>query len=314
MSPAQLSTGRHSEPKIECQAVHALIDCVAPLVRDLRERGLVSSYFYVNHWAQSHIRLRFKPTSPDHLDEVCRAADAAMSRFLAKREPDPGEPEDCLAVDHLVLLYADEERRWISESAPSRVRFVRYEPEYGRYGGPAGVDLAEWHFECSSDLVLDLAQSVDAHTRLTMLGLCAQLIMIMSAAFLPDTDELAGYLADLGADHPDAAEPGWEGVVPVLRTRFAEVRAAMAAHDQEPAVARPADPGGDWLRHCHELRERTLELGRAGALMFPQPPDSEADLLVRLLTPYLQATNNRLGASPADQAYVAHLLAMALRP
>jgi hypothetical protein len=325
----QVSAGRYSSGT-ECQAVHALIDCVAPLVRDLRERGLVSSYFFVNHWADAHIRLRLRPTGLDHLDEIGRTAESAMARFLARHEPAPDEPEDCLTVDHLVLLYTDEERGWISEDTArhlpgrtgGRVRYLRHEPEYDRYGGPAGIELAEWHFEHSSDVVLDLAQSVDAHTRQVMLGLSAQLIMIMTAAFLPDTPRLAAYLAELGhgasSGCPDADTDDDE-VSSLLRGRFAEIRAAAADPTGEGAAGyRPGDPGGDWARHCHELHGRVQELRRAGELVFPSPAGrlaavtDEDDLLPRLLTPYLRATNNRLGAGPADETYVAHLLARAL--
>lgn len=69
-----------------------------------------------------------------------------------------------------------------------------YEPEYGKYGGPAGIELAEWHFRHSSDLVIDAFATINLHLRTVLLGTSAQLMMVMAATFLPDKAELNGYL------------------------------------------------------------------------------------------------------------------------
>ena len=61
-----------------------------------------------------------------------------------------------------------------------------YEPEYGKYGGPAGVELAEWHFRHSSDLVIEAFRTLNVHLRTVTLGTSAQLMMVMAGAFLPD--------------------------------------------------------------------------------------------------------------------------------
>ena len=56
---------------------------------------------------------------------------------------------------------AERRRRYRTRTAGCGLRpnnscsYEPYEPEYGKYGGPAGVALAEWHFEHSSDLVID---------------------------------------------------------------------------------------------------------------------------------------------------------------
>ncbi len=306
MSPAwQVSAGPHPTSGTECQALHALTDCVAPLVRDLRERGLVGGYFFVNRWPEQHIRLRLKPIGAGDVDEVSRTAEAAVARYLARRAPGlPGR-----TVDHLVVEYADAERPPVGAGPGTGVRYERYEPQYGRYGGPAGLDLAEWHFERSSDLVLDLVHSVDTHTRSTMLGLTAQIAMIMSAVFLPDTDALVAHF-DRAVLTDDEARyrAGYEQAGPALTTRFTELRRAVAADTEDTGLVGLT---ADWVRHCQELSGRVGELERAGALAFAPVP--EVSVASWLLGSYLHGTANRLGASPADEAYLAYLLGRALR-
>ena len=329
MSPArQVSAGPHSTSGTECQGLHALTDCVAPLIRDLRERGLIAGYFFVNRWADRHIRLRLTPIGVDDVDEVCRTAEAAMSRYLTRRAteaPRPpraprSEPDDCPTVEYLVLEYAATERPRIfggpaADLQDGSVRYHRYEPDGGHHGGPAGVDLAEWHFEHSSDLVLELVQSVDTHTRSTMLGLAAQLSMIMTAVFVPDTARLAAFLGRVRPGDPDAALTAYDQVGSVLRERFAEVRRAVAPEGDgsPPDDAGLAGPAADWAQHCHELRDRVVELGGAGALVFRPDPAAGSEALTRLLAVYLHGTLNRLGATPADEAVLPYLLARALR-
>lgn len=323
-SVRQITAGR---PALEtgCQPVYALIDCVAPLVRELRARGLVSSYFFVNQWSDGYVQLRLRPTSPDHLDEVFRVAEVALSRFLARH---PAATRGTPAVDRLELLYTDQERRWISGAtsvppsgrAGARLSYRSYQPDYDTYGGPAGVDLAEWHFEHSSDQVLELARSVGSSSSSTRLGLAVQLMMVLTAAFLPEVDELAGYLASRGGGAAGATTPDaeWERAAPALRRRFGEIRTAVAAHqldgtgEEGCAVLAAAASVEGWARHCQQLRERVLELDQAGVFVFPGAAGTRGTTLVRLLTPYLRATNNRLGVSLADEVHLARLLARAL--
>lgn len=308
-------------------------ECVAPLVRDLRARGLLARYFFINYWMEgSHVRLRLKPVTEAATPEVLSTAETAIREFLARRPALYGYDHEMVKFhDELfVLEYPEHERRRmypdgrIPLQENNSVHRRAYEPEYGRYGGPAGVELAEWHFEFSSDLVITLGRTTNVHVRSVLLGLSAQLMMIGAATFLRDPRRTARFLREyfdywntgfgLGAERsiPRYLE-NYDSTKDVLAARWAEVRSAVALGEPE----RLSGFRGAWARHCAVLRDRVLRLGAAGELTFtpptgagrPAPVVEPEALLPRLLAPYLHMTNNRLGATLPDEAYLAYVLA-----
>lgn len=315
-----------------------LTDCVAPLVRRLRERGLIAGYFFINYWMEgSHVRLRLKPATEGDAAEVCALADAAVAEFLARRPALYRTEYDRLEefYDHMFdMEYSAEERLRMYPDGrmpmqPNNSAAYRpYEPEYAKYGGPVGIELAEWHFEESSDLVLDLLGTMNVHVRPIMLGLSSQVMMVMTAVFLRDVDRIGGFLSRYHSFWRDAGyslasgggeqrfKDNYQSVGPGLAVRFAEIHAAVLRDETD----RLGGFRGRWARHCAELRRRVLDLGARGELVFPPrigggPPAPITEpgvLLPYLLTPYLHMTNNRLGATQIDEAYLSYLLSRSL--
>src|SRR5262245_17361535 len=138
-----------------------LVDCVTPLLRDLRSRGLTQRHFFIKYWQEGpHIRLRFLPADGVDPAEIKAEAEAAIGEFLQRRpalyELDP-ESNSEVYKEMYVSEYG--EQRWDEEYGPDGVmpfqpnnsfQYIAYEPEYDRYGGPDGIEVAEWHFEKSS--------------------------------------------------------------------------------------------------------------------------------------------------------------------
>src|SRR5690242_5922393 len=163
-----------------------LVDCVTPLVASLRERDLLARWFFVRYWLEGpHVRLRLLPRDPDRAGEVRDAAAEALAAFL-RRRPALYEEDRDGSVELYKNLYLAEygEASWNDRYGPdgampfrdnNTVHWLPYEREYDRYGGPAGIELAEWHFEQSSDLVLALLATTNVHVRTVLLGQAAQL-------------------------------------------------------------------------------------------------------------------------------------------
>lgn len=315
-----------------------LTECIGPLVRDLRARGLLHRYFFLNYWLEGpHVRLRLQPSSDAHNEVRCHA-DAAVAAFLARRpalyEADSEFLLD-MYEDMFRMEYSKEERiARYGTDGPMPLRpnnscvHVPYEPEYDKYGGQAGVDLAEWHFEHSSDLVLQLMETTNAHLRTVRLGLAAQLMIILSVSFLGDPDRVAQFLeryhdywryafASLDASNSERYEGNYPSEAAGLRVRFTELHAAIAAGRMEQLTTF----GRSWAEHCAELRAGVIRLAREGQLLMPSRDGSSSRAAVTdfdtalqtLLSPYLHMTNNRLGVTIADEAYLSYLLARMLR-
>ncbi|MGF1429239.1 lantibiotic dehydratase C-terminal domain-containing protein [Kitasatospora sp. LaBMicrA B282] len=347
MSPAESAASSAAGAPGDWQAYHVfyaasprplLLNCVRPLVAELTGEGLLAGYFFINYWLEGpHLRLRLRPASPAAAGPVGERAEAAITEFL-RRRPALYEVKDSFFAELYNTLfeleYREEDRaRLLGPDGRMRLRpnnsfsAEPYEPEYGKYGGPAGVALAEWHFQRSSDLVIEATRTMNLHLRTVVLGLAAQLMMTMSACFLGDTDQLLGFLDRYHAFWNGAfagtnftAQQGYDRAYgstgEALADRFRAVRAAVDAR----ALTRLPSLLHGWAEHCLELRARAVALAERGELVF-RSWDGERDLPVRdpaqalpmLLSPYAHMTNNRLSVTVRDEAYLSYVLARALR-
>ena len=315
-----------------------LTTCVKPLIEGLRQDGLIDGYFFINYWLEGpHLRLRLKPCSASVTDEVVGRAQQAIAAFLRTR-PALYEARSDMFVELYSTLFdleftPEERSRYVGPDGRMLFRDNNtfssepYEPEYAKYGGVAGVALAEWHFQHSTDLVIDILRTMNVHLRTVVLGIAAQLMMVMSTTFLPDAATTAEYLQryhdfwNSAFDsttfvQPEGYDLAYQAMGTGVQARFSAVRSALAlgATDRLPAFLRA------WAEHCAELRSRVAALAEVGELSFTawdgtgtEQTDDPAEAASRLLSPYMHMTNNRLGVTLADEAYLSHVLARALR-
>ncbi|MEE1926719.1 lantibiotic dehydratase C-terminal domain-containing protein [Streptomyces sp. TRM 70351] len=331
-----------------------LVNCVRPLVERLTAEGLLAGYFFINYWLEGpHVRLRLRPAHDAAAPEVRRRAEEALTAFLRTRpalyEVDAGFLKDFYNALFDIEFPGGDRDRYMGEDGRMSLRpnntfsYETYAPEYAKYGGPAGVELAEWHFRHSSDLVINAFRTMNLHLRTVLLGTSAQLMMVMASCFLPEDDRLADYLdgyyafwhrafPGTGFIGSEEYERTYAEMAPALGRRFAAIRAAVAAGEPErlPAFLR------GWADHCLELRARAVELAGRGRLLFPawdgparedagqertepagtgplQPLTDTAAVLPRLLSPYMHMTNNRLHVTIRDEAYLSFVLGQVLR-
>lgn len=319
-----------------------LTECVRPLVRELRERDLLERFFFINYWLEGqHVRLRLKPRTPELAGEVRGAAEEAISAYLRRRPALYDFDSEFLLEmyeDMFRLEYSEEERieRYGSDG-PMPLRennsyaFLPYEPEYAKYGGPKGIELAEWHFEHSSDLVLRIVDQANTHLRTVLLGIASQLMMVMGTTFLPDHADLGSYYRDYHEfwQHAfkitdlatvDKYEENFGRMSERLSHRFTDIETAVHG-DGESRLSSFAQA---WADHCRELRARVVDLVERRELLFPAwdpdrlrhsrtdddfQPVTDPDAALRiLLSPYMHMTNNRLGATIVDEAYLSYML------
>ncbi|MFI0938206.1 lantibiotic dehydratase C-terminal domain-containing protein [Streptomyces sp. NPDC021020] len=311
--------------------------CARPLVAELTAEGLLEGWFFINYWLEGpHIRLRLRPSSPDASAAVAERATAAIDAFLHER-PALYEVKGGFMADLYQTLFALEYPGGAPEGLVDTEGHMKlrpnnsfspepYEPEYGKYGGPAGVELAEWHFQRSSELVSGAAGSMNLHLRTVLLGVAAQLMMTMSGCLLREEDALLGFLDryhdfwnSAFATTNYTAQDGYDRAyrtMEALPERFQHIRAAVA----EPAPERLPSLLAGWAEHCLDLRERVVALAQGGDLVFRSwdgtrdlPVDDPGQALPMLLSPYMHMTNNRLSVSVRDEAFLSYVLARALR-
>ena len=316
-----------------------LTGCVRPLISGLLDDGLITGYFFLNYWLEGpHVRVRFKVESAKDQALVRARAETEIGAFL-RRRPSLYEVKSDFYVGLYNTLfdleYDDRTReRFTGEDGRMRIRpnnsfsWESYEPEYDKYGGPVGVELAERHFRQSTDIVLDAVSTMNLHLRTVLLGYAAQLMMVMSSVFTRpgDNEGLVQFLAGYrdfwysafettefvtGNDY----ERNIDAMAESVADRFRLVRDAIWSGEGSRL------PGslGEWADHCAELREEMAELAEGGKIVFRSRRTGQwkvktdpGEVFFRLLPSYLHMTNNRLSVTLSDEAYLAHILVTVL--
>jgi len=313
-----------------------LLDCIQPLVGELKAAGLIEQFFFIRYWENGpHIRLRVKAVHGAE-NEVKRLMEPPLSEFLSRKATRFILPDNVTKFwpDWYVLEYGKEA---LLQKYPSGViprypentfRYIDYEPEYARYGGEAGMQISERHFERSSRVVLDRLSWPNMQNRGIRDAQNIQLMLDMCFAFL-DTEEAVakfclGY-ASYWFYQFFAGKPGEivTKVLPTAELLLGKVRTRIrkAAQDLQNGTTRII-PRQDveYYAHCKQLK---AELDRIASDAVPVPTqlplqDGETEVrvardpLIYLLTSYVHMTNNRLGATLRDEVNMSYVIYRAL--
>jgi len=312
-----------------------LVDAIAPVVEAMRDEGLLSRWFFIRYWMEGpHLRVRLKPTRAGDTEVVAKRLFTALDEFLADRpalyEVDEAEMGG-LFKQMFLGEYTEEQWDELYGAEGMRMRpnnsytVMLYEPEISRYGGKYGIEVAERHFEKSSDMVLRLVESTNVHVRPVLFGLAIQLMTVMLGTFQQNRDESVRFLST----YRSYWERAGDGDVEERHRAYIEAYGKMSSdlHVQLDAAYKHAvnheveSLSGfvrEWAEHCVELREELVGLAEQGRLEFPIAGAAESNpvdldtALFALLSGYIHMTNNRLGVSIIDECYLSFLLELTL--
>ena len=261
-------------------------ELIPPLVAHARELG-IQRWFYIRYMdpAGPHIRLRVK-AAREVLD-LTESGYRALVRDLAEAL------EEATPVHPFVMPI--DERRYLGAASIGGSGAL-YEPEYTKYGGPHGVELAEELFEFSSDLGVWATGRFDKTP--DRAGLAALLLgdavssglRAAADAHTPAGADWDGYwdrhLAWWTADFGRGA-----GRVRQSVQRAAEARGASVGDQLDALAAMPAVKG--WRRNWQAVVHRYIcRAAREGISLTP----------LHLVFHQGHMMTNRLGFLPREEA------------
>ena len=233
-----------------------LVDAIEPLVTAARAEGLIRGWFFLRYAdPQHHLRIRFR-------GEPRRLAGELLPRLQAALAP---------------LLHA--RQIW-------RLQLDTYEREVERYGGRAGIELAEHLFEADSDAVLSVVASVPAASRPILavrgaFGLLAGLGLDLRARARVASAARASYAAEHRVDGAAARQLG---------TKFREMRPTL-----DRVVRQGAQELGELAGGALALDERTARLANiAGALRDAEASGALEVSVERLASSFVHMHINRM--------------------
>jgi thiopeptide-type bacteriocin biosynthesis protein len=267
-----------------------LVDAVAPLLHRLRPDG----HFFLRYWKGGHhVRLRLR--GPDGLADSA----AAVLRDYCARHP-AGVGFDLAAFRQAqVTMAALEDEQTGDLQPPDTVRTDAYEPEHGKYGGPAGVTVAERFFRASSDAVLaELPRLVDRPARRLGAAFATMLRALTAAGHTPA--DTARFFADYCLLWSPYVFDAFLATWPRLLSVHAP---ALSRHAGALLAAAEPGPVGTAVRAA--LDAAGHDVLAAITLAGPDAPPHRRRQV--LLTSYLHTHNNRLGLIPQQEALLGYL-------
>lgn len=309
-----------------------LAGCLGPVRDELEAEGLITQSFFIRYWLEGpHVRLRLRPRAGVDPDLLASRVEQRCAEFFQRRpavyEVDAEQVEE---MYHSMFLSEYTQEEWDARYGPggrmpiqpnNSVHRAQYEPEYARYGGPAGIEISEWHFDRSSRQTIDLVSRANMHLRTVTFGLATQMMVVLSGTFIPDRGRMLDFLEnyeDYWARLYVTSDVDWKAryelAMKDLDERVPErlrsvLDFTLGLRDSSVAFL------DRWRDHCRELRGRIEEATVQGLITFgvdehgvPLVVNDPEQTLQVFLGSYLHMHNNRMGVTPNDESYLAHVL------
>ena len=267
-----------------------LLRVVEPLVNRWTEAGLTRRFFFVRYGEEGpHVRLRLEV-----LDDgpPLRAKLAEVIAALARPE--------AIAAGGLPAI---------------DVRWVNYEPELDRYGGPAAISVAEDIFDLSSRTALALLSSMSPPVADARRGRALLAMLVTLHAFCEHAGWAAAFstyygnsfLKTVAPDSSDALaeafHSGYDRQAERLRSLVVESWATLDA--REPLL----DVFDDYHERLLMHRGRLQTLARAGLVRVAGHRAPHWESVVQWVVPSLvHMMCNRIGVTVLEEVYLAHLI------
>jgi thiopeptide-type bacteriocin biosynthesis protein len=306
-----------------------LLWCVDPIVKMLESDGLIQRFFMVRYWEGGvHVRLRLLPAQGVSQGQIKERIEPLIRAFLQQR-PSLFDADAAVVTPIMRKLFESEygqdafieqygEFGQIPLEPNNSFAYVPYKPEFERYGGPAGLALAEEHFHFSSTIALEAIRGSNSHVDSCVLGLAMQLMLHLAWTFTDDNREVESFFREYGERWTAMMDPSW-GSISNLDLKYSRQRDALINHVLEAkrilgARDQVRSPVlGLWLDHACWLRASLHDIYAAGQLEFNPPARSEAEATIRLLSHYIHMMNNRLGVVNTEEVYLATMLACTMK-
>jgi len=284
------------------------------MVLSLREQKLINRFFFLRYWTRGfHLRLRFlahdERSAGVIQDKVFRRIQEYMNHDPSSRRVDEQAYAE-LQMKHAALERIDTDIMELV--ANNSITIERYEPEYNKYGGRLGVEIAENVFDRSSACVLSILPALNARDG-RRLGVAFTMMLLALRQFGVPTERMPAFLRRYAAIWRDYA------LIPLSQIgerRSVELRDRLQRHTrailtcpapQQTALQTWMDVVAVAAQTLREQESAVLPL--VTTVGEDHEPDARRSWL---LAQYVHTHNNRLGISPADEAYLGILGADAL--
>jgi thiopeptide-type bacteriocin biosynthesis protein len=208
--------------------------------------------------------------------------------------------------------------RDFSASHAFDIRWVAYEPEVDRYGGPEALVVAERLFEVSSHYALAVIRKSPSMDRETRLAKALLAMLVTTQAFFETPDTASRILQAYASSYMEKYSPNdqalWAALEQSSRRRALHLSEYVVEVWERLTGGAPLTVELDQLREgartcADELRKL---VGWNRCLIGGIPARSVEQAFRAIVPSYIHMTSNRIGATIQEETSVAHTLSRAL--
>jgi len=283
-----------------------ILEVAAPFIGRAETEGWIDGSFFIRFRDTGpHVRLRVH-TVGDGLDAVVREAFVAHARTIWPEVTVGDAPPVATGRQPGEVL---------------SIRWLPYIAEEERYGGRAGVSVAERVFAASSRAACGLLRKIDPALRDSRLGKALLAMLVLIHAVAPDAAAAAGF-ADVYSSanlrifaREEGASVHWSGAFDAAYARQAETLGEYVIETWTRLLTRdPVIPELDRYREdLADPVDALLALAATGSLrQYGGRVTAPGEVLRRIVPSYVHMMNNRLGVTIQEEAYLAYLIRRAL--
>jgi thiopeptide-type bacteriocin biosynthesis protein len=311
-----------------------LTKAVEPYVASVMRAGVVDQYFFIRYWDRGpHIRLRFNGDT-DIIEQLFRPN--LLEHFENYFQDKPSKRTNPSYPNNF-----PEEFKWLPNNS---VQFFNYEPEFGRYGGPIGVQIAEAHFQISSEVALNcIKEKSFKWTYDDALGAAIKLHLSFAFTMGLDLKSAVSFFRMIfynwlprsfrfytkGLSKKDYHKLSHETIDSFSKAFEMQKGALLPFHQflwegLEAGNEFEDENLNDWITKNRVIKDKLETASENNRLTsrettFQLPSEAtpiispEQELLWNIFADYLHLTNNRLGISNKDEGYLGFLIMKSLK-
>lgn len=311
------------EGKVEPLALRAvcdqfIVEVVPGLVNFFKKQRWIEQFFYIRYAEGGyHLRLRFKGDEVNLNGPVQTYFEAVVADFFATQQA-PLWPENAVITPAR-----------LRESGC--LRYAVYEPEIEKYGGIAGLSVAEAHFQMSSQICIEVL-AAERQSNISRSQFALELMNILLSEFGAKPHEKAFLLRAYTAYWLSMVQPEYhEQIVTAMEENYQQRKTRFARRFREEGMGALEESWQEkspnlfqmWRQHLADVLEQLRELDLANQLESPVdqhvaqherllrtvPTIYESPTVALLILPnYVHMFNNRLGLTPLQEVQLSYLL------
>jgi len=283
---------------------------IEPYVNTAKQTGIAQQYFFIRYWEKGpHIRLRLKGNL-DMINSILKPnlEEHFIHYFESKpsRRVEPNYPPNF-----------SEDLKWYPNNT---LEYYDYEPEFGRYGGPVGIELSEKQFMLSSQTVLEfIKQKGKTWSYDDAMGVAIKLhLTFIHAAGLGINEAISFF---------DFHAKNWLPYTFKKKDGQLNTASLIPFHSSlwkamEDGNSFDEENLNNWLKENKLILEDLISKEKEGELssrtkkyqyQFRPSQYPEKELLWSIFVDFIHMTNNRLGIFNRDESYLSFMMMRCLQ-